>query len=790
MSILKKIFAFTPWKISLLIVLFFCSLSAVYDIAPEKFPLIQGLADKSIDYKFKVRGPTSAKSKIVIVGADDKAFTTYGQWPFDRASVLAPLIENLCKYNPKAVGFDIVWSEREKLIASGVKDALGASFAGRQGELDDILKNNSGDFAMRRAIDSCGSKIVLGYALQRDGKPDADFEQRAKLLTGAGNNTVGGVTGPKIKYGAHHLDPDANVPFYNIGRQGLLNIPEITPAGVAQGFFNNDEDSDGNYRRAFFLFRANESFVPSLALRMAQKFMNPKDTGTRMEIRAEGANGEAPVLKLEMDTPNGPRKLPIDLEGKAIVNYRGPNHSFPNISMADVLSPSDTLEYEQVIDGVPVKKKVHKSEFFKDALVIVGVTAHVIYDIRPRPFDAQAAGVENHASILDNIINDDFLTRPTSEMVFALVAALFFGGLAFGWIIARLDARFGAGVAALSIGGLLWFDQVYMFNNQRIVILGYLHAFQLLFQYLSITVMKYMAEENEKKFIRSAFDKYVSPDVINQMLNDPTKLKIGGDKKELTVLFSDIRGFTTLSERLDVKALATFLNEYLGRMTDILQANGGTLDKYIGDAVMGFWGAPLDSAEHAKLATKTALEMVLALEELNKEFEKKYGLTIDIGIGINTGPVTVGNFGSSRVFSYTVIGDNVNLASRLEGVNKEYGTKIIVSETTYAQLPQGAFLTREVDTVKVKGKHKPVKIYEVFPDNTANQPLKQSLKTFNEGLMHYYARQWEQALALFNRVLQARNEDKPSLELIERCKYYMGHPPAADWDGSWEMHTK
>jgi adenylate cyclase len=182
--------------------------------------------------------------------------------------------------------------------------------------------------------------------------------------------------------------------------------------------------------------------------------------------------------------------------------------------------------------------------------------------------------------------------------------------------------------------------------------------------------------------------------------------------------------------------------------------------------------------------------MVAKLDELNAEFEKKYGLTIDIGIGINTGPVTVGNFGSSKVFSYTVIGDNVNLASRLEGINKYYGTHVIVSEMTYEELPKDMFLTREVDTVKVKGKNKPVKIYEVFPDNAAHEPLKQSLKPYNEGLRHYYARQWEKAMEFFATVLKTREGDKTTLEMIERCKHYLSNPPEADWDGSWEMHSK
>ena len=571
-----------------------------------------------------------------------------------------------------------------------------------------------------------------------------------------------------------------------------MNVSEITPPNAAQGFFNNEQDSDGNYRRATLFWNAGDYFVPSLTLRMAQKALSPTENAPRVVIVPDAPeSGKTMGLNLDLDLPGGVmRPVPIDLLGQSVVNFRGMNKTFPNVSISDVINSSDTIEYDANEVGGVKHYKVHKSEFFKDALVLVGITADAIYDIRPRPFDGQASGVENHANILDNLLSDDFLVRPTSQMIFILFAGIFFGGLLFGYIVSKLDAMWGALFAGITIGSFVYCDQVYLFNARNIILFGYIHVAQLICQYLSITVLKYMQEENEKKFIRSAFDKYVSPAVIDSMLKTPGALKLGGDKKELSVMFSDIRGFTELSERVDVKALTQFLNEYLGAMTDILQANRGTLDKYIGDAVMGFWGAPLDTAEHASLAVKTAVEMMIKLEELNRNFKEKYGLTIDIGIGINSGPVSVGNFGSSKVFEYTVIGDNVNLASRLEGINKYYGTHIIISEATFGLLKANEFLCREVDTVKVKGKHKPVKIYEVIPDNASHESLKNVLKTFNEALMHYYARQWEKALSLFTAVLQGRDGDKPSLELIDRCKHYMGHPPEQDWDGSWEMHSK
>ena len=225
-------------------------------------------------------------------------------------------------------------------------------------------------------------------------------------------------------------------------------------------------------------------------------------------------------------------------------------------------------------------------------------------------------------------------------------------------------------------------------------------------------------------------------------------------------------------------------------MTNILQSNSGTLDKYIGDAVMGFWGAPIEDINHGHLAAKTAIEMVLKLTELNPLFEKKYGVRLNIGIGINSGEVSVGNFGSEKVFEYTVIGDNVNLASRLEGVNKMYGSQIIVSEATFTMLAPGAFPSRQIDLIKVKGKTQAVKIYELFPDTAEYATLKTALPAFGEALGLYYARNWPQAIALFESVVLARGVDAPSTEFIERCRTFMTEPPPQDWDGSYVMDSK
>jgi adenylate cyclase len=304
-----------------------------------------------------------------------------------------------------------------------------------------------------------------------------------------------------------------------------------------------------------------------------------------------------------------------------------------------------------------------------------------------------------------------------------------------------------------------------------------------------LTVYKYLTEERNKKELKGTFQKYVSPAVVNEILSHPEKIKLGGRKENMTVMFSDLRGFTTLSEKLDPEVLSAFLNRYLTPMTRLVFKNDGTLDKYIGDAIMAFFGAPISYKDHAKKCCTTGLEMLVKLKELNKEFEKEQLPPLDIGIGINTGDMSVGNMGSDIVRSYTVMGDAVNLASRLESINKAYGTKIIISEFTLQQI-QPDFIVRELDWVRVKGKQHPVKIYELLSDKELEPHLSDALKAFSQGFEQYHARNFDTALESFTRSLNKIPHDVPSQLYIERCQEYIQNPPPENWDGVYEFKTK
>jgi len=307
--------------------------------------------------------------------------------------------------------------------------------------------------------------------------------------------------------------------------------------------------------------------------------------------------------------------------------------------------------------------------------------------------------------------------------------------------------------------------------------------------YLGITVYRYITEEREKKKIRGAFQYYLTASVINEMLKDPSKLKLGGDKKDLTVLFSDIRGFTTISEKLTPEALVHLLNEYLTEMTNLVFKYDGLLDKYMGDAIMAVFGAPLDQPDHAVRACRTALDMMEELKKLQKKWADEGRPVFDIGIGINSGDMVVGNMGSDMRFDYTVMGDSVNLGSRLEGINKEYGTNIVISEYTYAAI-RDALLCRELDSVRVKGKKLPVKIYELLGEKKDSANWEKYVSLFEKGLSKYKQGLWDEAIAAFRKVIEVRQDDAPAKLYIDRCEELKKNPPEGPWDGVFTMTRK
>jgi adenylate cyclase len=369
------------------------------------------------------------------------------------------------------------------------------------------------------------------------------------------------------------------------------------------------------------------------------------------------------------------------------------------------------------------------------------------------------------------------------------ICAIIFFGLIIGIVVPRLNAITGIILCFLIVVSFVGVNTL-VFSRTNIWLNLIYPVLTMLTIYLVITVYRYITEEREKKKIRGAFQYYLTASVINEMLKDPAKLKLGGDKKDLTVLFSDIRGFTTVAENMKTpEELVHLLNEYLTAMTNVVFTHDGLLDKYMGDAIMAVFGAPLNQPDHPLRACKTALGMIDELKKLQKKWADEGRPVLTIGIGINSGDMVVGNMGSEMRFDYTVMGDSVNLGSRLEGINKEYGTNIVISESTHNAVKNVLFC-RELDSVRVKGKNLPVKIYELLGEKKDAEKWEKAVGIFEEGLSKYRQCLWDEAIISFQRVLEIKADDAPAKLYIVRCQELKKNPPKEPWDGVFTMTKK
>ncbi|NQZ00145.1 MAG: CHASE2 domain-containing protein [Bdellovibrionales bacterium] len=580
----------------------------------------------------------------------------------------------------------------------------------------------------------------------------------------------------------------------SVASDWVMNIDQISDSAVHTAFFNALQDHDGSIRRARLLIRSSDFFMPALALKAfsVARNMNPE-----LEVEYEPSTGRKVVKSLTFSNSetekSGLNPLPVDRFGNLIINYAGPQKMFPYISMADMLTDSETMPIEQrQLDketGKWVEKKitVNKNEFLKDKILLFGATATAIYDLRVTPFDENFPGAETHVNIVDNLVRNDFLfvSRDEEQRMPIFLLCL---GIVLSLLLTQLGAVSGLLLTASLATATITVDQIYFFQNGMVLAIMF-PIFLIGSVYVSLTFYKYFTEERGKKELKQTFQKYVSPAVVDEILSDPENIELGGKKMNMTVFFSDVRGFTTISEQLDPRALSDLLNFYLTPMTELVFKNKGTLDKYMGDAVMAFFGAPISYKDHAKHGCRCALQSLEKLSELQLELEKRNLPLIDIGIGLNTGEMSVGNMGSETVRSYTVMGDAVNLGSRLEGINKQYGTRIIISEFTYADVKDD-FVCREIDLVRVKGKVEPVKIYELVGEGSVPKEKADLVKKFAEGYALYHSMKFSEAIDTFNQALSIEPDDECSKLYIKRSEDFIASPPPEDWDGVFVMTSK
>jgi len=520
-------------------------------------------------------------------------------------------------------------------------------------------------------------------------------------------------------------------------------------------------DQDGIYRRLPIVFSYRGQWIAALGFAVLQ----------------DSPDREPAILKTDGLSWKG-KRIPLDEGGDFLLTYYGGDLDFPRFSAFNVIQSFLALQ-----EG---KEPLYSPRTFKNKIVFIGFTAPGLYDLKPTPIRAVNPGMAIHATLAANLIHGDFRVRASAQTNLTLAAAiaivlaiavLYLSGLWHLTILTLTSTTALAFLIYFAFRQHLWLDGILLFSN-----LGLSFAFSSTFSYAT--------EGRQRRQIRQMFSHYMSDLLIQDLLRNPAKLRLGGEKRVLTVFFSDLAGFTSLSEKLTPEQVVFLLNRYLTAMTDIILARGGLIDKYEGDAIMAFWGAPLPQEDHALRACLAALENQSRLIQLRQEFEQIGLPPIHARIGLNTGEMIIGNMGSNQRFDFTVIGDSVNLASRLEGAGKEYGTFITLSEETYRQAG-GQIEVREIDLLRVKGKDRPVRIYELLAaKGQLDDRGRKIQQLFAAGLERYRRREWNQAISVFQEILALNSHDGPARTFLGRCEYFRHDPPESDWDGVYRLTSK
>jgi adenylate cyclase len=719
-------------------------------------PILDIVELKTYDLRFLYRGPVKPSPHVVIAVIDEKSQDLEGRWPWPRTRI-AKLIEALSAEGAKVIGMDITFTEPDQNTNLKFLDQFDQKMQAlrimddqvRQFMLDS-RRNADNDLILSRAMKNSRSSVILGYFFHMS-QAGLDFrieeQQLQRQLRRIANSKY-----PLVIYTDKTLMSDPFIPAY--APEG--NLETLSEAATASGYFNMLPDPDGVVRWMPLIIRCGEEIFAPLSVQTLWHFMGRPQL--MVKVAAHGIEG------IRM----GNSFLPTDENGQMLINYLGPGRTFPHYSISDILA------------------RKTPPDCFRDKIVLVGATAIGIYDLRNTPFSPVYPGVEIHATVIDNVLRNQFIHKPKWTKIYDCLTILILGFL-MGSVVTRISA-----VKGLFFGLMLFTIHIllshWLFGQYRIWVSMVYPLVAGVLVYTCLTVYHYVTEERERKKIRGAFSHYVSNSVVSEMLKNPEKLKLGGDKKDLSVLFSDIRGFTTISEGLAPEELVHLLNEYLTAMTNVVFKYDGTLDKYMGDAIMAIYGAPLDQPDHAYRACRSALDMIEELDRLNEKWIREGKTPLDIGIGISTGMMMVGNMGSEQRFDYTVMGDSVNLGSRLEGANKNYKTHILISEFTQERV-KDAFVCMELDSVRVKGKRRPVRIFQLLGEEVP-QFRREAIDFFHKGLSQYKQQKWDQAVELFSAAMTLDKKLGPARLYVERCLKLKENAPLTDWDGVFVMKSK
>ncbi|MCB1744144.1 MAG: adenylate/guanylate cyclase domain-containing protein [Gammaproteobacteria bacterium] len=723
----------------------------------KEFELITRLENIAYDARLLATMPRTHDDRIVIIDIDEKSLAAQGRWPWPR-DVMADLVNRMFdEYEVELLAFDIVFAEKEESTGIQVLAELEQAGLGRHPELAQRAAQLQTELDHDRIFaDSIKDrKVVLGF-----------------FFTGADESGVAPAAGElprptfvKGQFTGRNID-------FNEGAGYGANLAILQDNAYAAGHFLSEPDTDGIHRRVPMIYEYDGNYYESLSLAVARTALGVDRLVPGFPADSVPGGRYSHMEWLEL----GPIHIPVDKKVRTLVPYRGPQGSFPYYSATDVLHG-----------------RVDKS-LLMGKIVLVGTTAKGLLDLRATPVAPDFPGVEVHANLISGILskkgdpNRSVILENPAYMQGAELLLLLLCGLVMSFLLPALSPIMAAVTTLVLLTTLVGTNMAFWFGDRLVVPLA-ASLLAVLTLFLFNMSYGFLVEARGKRQLASQFGQYVPPELVEEMSENPDVISMESQNRELTVLFSDVRGFTTISEGLNPRELSQLMNEYLTPMTRVIHHYRGTIDKYMGDAIMAFWGAPLPDDDHARHALEASLAMLEELKAIGDRFEARGWPRIHIGIGLNTGNMSVGNMGSEFRRAYTVMGDAVNLGSRLEGLTKNYGIELVVSETTAMAVPE--YVYREIDRVRVKGKEEPVTIYEpMCKRKEITRAERSELKLYREALKLYRAQNWDSAEIQFLNLHRAN----PTRELYrlyaERVAIYRQDPPGAGWDGVFTYQTK
>jgi len=712
----------------------------------SRLPFVNQLDNIIYDTRLQLTMPGGVDQRIVILDIDERSLGEVGRWPWSR-NLMAQLINKLFdKYQIAVLGFDVIWAEPDTSSGITTLDALAQKDLKQVSSFQDVYQklrpqlDNDGLFA--QAIK--GRPVVLGYYFNSEA-------QAVKV------NVLPEPVLPKGTFSGRNID----FPPW-MGYTG--NLPIFQKNAALAGHFNPAVDDDGVSRRVPMLLEYDDQYYEPLSLAVVRTYLNVR-TGELPKVQAGFAPerflskgyGGLETIKL------GQVSIPVDSHANALIPYRGRKSSYPYISLADV-----------------IKERVDP-EKLKGRIALIGASAPGLFDLRSTPVGEVYPGVEIHANLISGILDRTIKEKPEYMLGFEVIL-LVIGGVALAILIPMLSALWATVATAVGLALIVAFNFV-VWTQAGMVLPLAASILMTITLYVMNMAYGYFVESRSKRQLAGRFGEYVPPELVERMAQDPRKYNMEPKSAELTILFSDVRGFTGISEALKPEELREYINEYLTDMSNIIRLKyRGTLDKYIGDAIMAFWGAPMDDPQHARNGVLAAIEMQRACKVLNERFAARGWPTCKIGVGLNSGTVRVGDMGSKVRRAYTAMGDPVNVASRLEGRTKGYGVGILVGEDTRNGVKDVVF--REIDRIKVKGKEEAVTIYEPLGlESEVDKKVLDELKLWNQTLRAYRAQQWDQVeVGLLN--LQRMNPECGLYRTYsEKVTEKRRSPPPQNWDG-------